>query len=353
MPNTRKTAKTKGKTAKQTKAPRLTSYAGIPGVYVRHLATGDRLTLRIQIDGKQKTRALDVSPTAPRAEIERAADDARERLLHPVKEMCDYIDDYAIAKDLRPHSVTALKQALRGFTPDDDEQNAKAASAIQTNPDYSQGTKRAYLQRISAFFRWMIETGTRVKNPIAGRKIPKAGEGKEYGFTSDDVARLFDAVDNDGNDEDRLYVRLLRFTGARCSTVYALAPCDFMPMDDGAGFHVQMQNVKCGRPYSIRIPITDGDTCALIRGKLARAKKHLWTATERALHDRLLRRMKNVIGPNASPHGLRHFVACELLKNGVALETISRILDHSSIAITHAIYAKQSQSAIDDALGQL
>jgi site-specific recombinase XerD len=46
-------------------------------------------------------------------------------------------------------------------------------------------------------------------------------------------------------------------------------------------------------------------------------------------------------------------VACELLKKGVALETISRILDHSSIAITHAIYAKQSQSAIDDALGQL
>lgn len=352
MKNTRKTAKSKGMGHKAPKTQRFSSFAGVPGVYVRHLKGGDRLVYRIQIDGAYKYRALDVLPTAPLALIQKAADDARARLTNPVKDISAYLADYATAKALKPHSVTAFTQALKGFSLDDDK-NAIAASAIQTNPDYSPGTKRAYLQRVSAFFRWLIEMGVPVRNPCLGRKVPKASEGKEYGFTLDDVSRLLDAIDAEGNDEDRLYVRLLRYTGARCSTVYALTPGDFSPMDDGEGYHVQMQNVKCGRPYSVRIPITDGETCGLIRARLARVKKTFWASTERALHARLLRMMKKVIGPQASPHGLRHFVACELLQKGVALETISRILDHSSIAITHAIYAKQSQGAIDDALGRI
>lgn len=329
---------------------RISSFKNVPGVYVRHLRTGDKLVYRVQVDGVYRFQTLDVMPDASIAEIQTAADAARARLLHPVKDLSAYIADYATAKSLKPHSITALKQALRGFCLDD-EKNAAAAAAIQSNKDYSQGTKRAYLQRISAFYRWMIEMGEPVRNPCKGRKIPKASQGKEYGFTDDDVNALIASVDDDGDNEDRLYIRLLRFTGARCSTIYALSPSDFTEIDNG--YHVHLTNVKCGRSYSMPLTITDPATCDLLRTHLARHTRNLWTASDRALHDRLLRRMKKVIGETASPHGLRHYVACELLSKGVPLETISRVLDHSNIGITHAIYARQDQSTIDDALSLL
>ena len=320
------------------------------GVIIRHLAGGDALTYRMRHDGRTLTKALDVSASASFAEIQSAADAARAALLRPTEGIGEYVEQYAVAKDLKPRSVVALRQALRGFGLDDDA-NAKAVAEIQSRKDYSQGTKRAYMQRISAFYRWIADQGIAVRNPCAGRKIPKASAPREYGFTAQDVSALLSATDADGDPEDRLFVRILRFTGARCSTVYALTPADFVETD--GGYHVRMQNVKCGRAYSMPIPITDAGTCELLRRHLARHTKRMWTATERGLHDRLMRRMKTAIGPTASPHGLRHFVASELLAKGVPLETISRILDHASIAITHSIYARQSQTAIDDALGRL
>lgn len=327
------------------KSPRLTSYRGIPGVYVRHLAKGDSLTLRIQIDGVTKYRALAVSPTAPTDEIRRAADAARARM--HTKELGDYIADYATAKDLAPRSLATLRQALRGFSLDDDA-NEKAATALQSS-DYSRGTKHVYMGRISGFFQWLRDVqNVPVRNPIAGRKVPRASEARVYGMTRADVDALIAAIDADGTDEDRLYVRLLRFTCARCSTVYALTPADCT--DDGrGGFYLRLYNVKCKRAYAVPIPVTDGETCALIRRRLAR--RTFWGSTsERALHERLLRRMKPM---GASPHALRHYGAEELISKGVPLETVSRILDHAGIAITHAIYARQSQSVIDNAIAKL
>jgi integrase len=320
------------------------------GVIVRHLAGGDALTYRMRHEGRTLTKALDVPASASFAEIQSAADAARAALLRPTEGIGEYVEQYAVAKDLKPRSVVALRQALRGFGLDDDE-NSRAVAAIQSRKDYSQGTKRAYMQRISAFYRWIADQGIAVRNPCAGRKIPKASAPREYGFTAQDVSALLSATDADGDPEDRLFVRILRFTGARCSTAYALAPADFVATD--TGYRVHLRNVKCNRDYSTPLAITDADTCELLRRHLARHTKRMWTASERGLHDRLLRRMKRVIGPTASPHGLRHFVACELLAKGVPLETISRILDHASIAITHQIYAKQPQTAIDDALGRL
>jgi integrase len=345
-----KSPKRQATAREKSKKSRLTSYARVPGVYVRHLKTGDRLVYRTQIDGAYKYQALDIPADAPVSAVERASSEARERLTRNAKDFGEYIAAYGVAKALKPHSITALKQALRGFGLDD-EKNAAAAAAIQENDAYSQGTKRAYLQRISAFYRWMIETGEPVRNPIQGRKIPKAAQAREYGFTPDDVRRLIASVDTDGTTEDRLYVRLLRYTGARCSTIYAIAPGDCIPFD--GGFHIRMKNVKCGRSYSMPLTITDNVTCNLLSTHIARHTRNFWSSSERALHDRLLRRMKKVIGETASPHGLRHFVACELLAKGVPLETISRVLDHSSIGITHAIYARQDQGTIDDALSLL
>ena len=319
-----------------------------PGVYRRKTATGYSYHLRVRIGGVDRYRALDL-PSNPKSwEIDRAAAEAREALENPAQGIDTAIDAYAVAKELRPHSITAFRQALRGFCTDDDAQNAAAVVAIKTNPRSSDGTKSAYMQRISSFFRWLIETGARVKNPCTGHKIPSKPAPRDCTFDSADVDRLLETIDKGGTLDDRLFARLLRYTGARCSTIAAITPSDVA--SDGSGYRLTLQNVKCGRAYSVPLLVTDPATCELLRRKMARVKRNFWGTGERVLHDRLARAMRRVIGDGATPHGLRHFRACELLAKGVPLETISRILDHKSIAITHEVYAKQSQQAIDQAM---
>lgn len=289
-----------------------------------------------------------VTPTSPIWLIEKTAADVLDRLKNPAHDFEYYVGEYIEEKALKPATQATLRQALRGFGLDNDK-NKVAIRAMQKNDKFSQGTIRLYMQKINAFYTWLSKKGLIVQNPTDGLKTPKTTP-RELNFDAEDVARLLADVDATGTPEDRLYTRLLRWTGARCSTVYALAPSNFERT--ATGYLVTMQNVKCSRPYRARIPVTDKETVELI-AKLA-SRPSLWGKfSEQALHDRLWRRMKRVIGSDASPHGLRHFVACDLLDKGIDLATISQILDHTSIAITSAIYARHSQAAIDAAMQKL
>ena len=50
-----------------------------------------------------------------------------------------------------------------------------------------------------------------------------------------------------------------------------------------------------------------------------------------------------------SPHALRHYFATHSLRNGARLEVVSRILGHSSIAITVDLYAHIDNEEMHDA----
>lgn len=335
---------TKKKARKQSKdaAKRLAKVAGIVGLYARQTAGGVKYQVKAQVDGQTRYKTLDVAEGASVGELIRAAEEARAALIHPVKSIEDYAADYATAKALRPHSIQALKQALRGFSLDD-AKNAAAAAAIQTS-DYAPATKRAYMQRVSAFFDWLRRTGVAVANPIEGRKVPKASEGEKREMTPDDARLLLADIDANGDDDDRLFVRLLRFTGARCSTIAAVDASTFSPAEDG-GLYARLVNVKCGRPYKVQIHITDATTCEMIRTRRGR----FWGTSENNLHMRLYKRMRRLFGGDVSPHSIRHLFACELLQKGVALDVISKLLDHSDLSITLKTYAKHAQTQLDDA----
>ena len=55
--------------------------------------------------------------------------------------------------------------------------------------------------------------------------------------------------------------------------------------------------------------------------------------------------------PWFSFHKLRHTAACFLLENGIALETVSALLGHSSIKVTMEFYARVRPEALRKAVG--
>ena len=50
-------------------------------------------------------------------------------------------------------------------------------------------------------------------------------------------------------------------------------------------------------------------------------------------------------------HKLRHTAACFLLESGIALETVSALLGHSSIKVTMEFYARVRPEALRKAVG--
>lgn len=342
----KKASKTKGKKAKRVQG--LARVLGIPGLHTRKTAHGEVYAVKCQVDGRTRYKTLAVAVGAPVAEVADAAQKALDELRNPVRGFDDYVNEYCIAHSLKPRSVQGLKQALRGFGLDADG-NRKAANELQTH-GYAPATVRAYMRRIGAFYTWLARYMP-IANPMDGRNLPKTAADEPAAATPADYARLLADVDATGDADDRLFVRLLRHTGARCSTVSAIHPADFSPADNGA-YYVRLRNVKCDRPYAVPLLITDADTCEMIRGRLAR--RVFWTASENNLRMRLYKRMRRLFGKDgATPHALRHLFATELLQRGVQLDVISRLLDHSDVSITLKTYAQHSQEQLDKATAMI
>ena len=63
------------------------------------------------------------------------------------------------------------------------------------------------------------------------------------------------------------------------------------------------------------------------------------------------RALRKAVGVFDSFHKLRHTAACFLLENGIALETVSALLGHSSIKVTMEFYARVRPEALRKAVG--
>ena len=157
-------------------------------------------------------------------------------------------------------------------------------------------------------------------------------------MTDDEIARLSAACAHDH--DVMLLLMLLLHTGCRVSTAMRVRP------EDLAGSSLTLYNVKRDRPYAHAIPVHDPALIALIgRG---------YEGSPEKAYSRLKSRMyglfpHDIHGERLSPHSIRHTWATRALQAGVPLDVISRMLDHSSISITLAVYARHSQEQLASA----
>jgi site-specific recombinase XerD len=172
-------------------------------------------------------------------------------------------------------------------------------------------------------------------------------KGKEYPaepLTPDEVHRLIDACSRKAPTgiRNRAMLALLYRSGLRVSEVLALRPSDL----NLAKRSIRLLDTKSGKAQTRGYQHGADDALARwldVRAKLLKVRngaKLFCTLDGGPISDDYVRGMLKRLGRNAGiekrvhPHGLRHTFAVELEAAGVPVTVISKLLGHSSIAVT-------------------
>jgi integrase len=281
-----------------------------------------------------------------------------EKKLHPElerKTLSYYLDRYIELRHLRPGSQYQYKHHLAGY--DLDDANNKAQLEALLKSDKSSSSIKQITGIINTFFKYCIgegvlsTAGTVIKNPASGVREGRFNH-RTRTPTDEETAQLLEWAK--GNIEDELFVRLLIATGARCSTLEIVKVSD---LDSENRIH--LINVKCQKSYDFPILITDQRLIELwgevskLRGK----NDYLFTdgvKTGRRTKFYMYKHFApDAQGERISPHSYRHAFACRAVQNGVPIEIVSKLLDHSSTATTMTYYAKHSQGQLDAAIAKV
>jgi integrase len=235
---------------------------------------------------------------------------------------------------------------LDGYGYDDDE-NLRLCRALRDS-DYKTSTKRVRIKAIRGVFRYIREElEVPVKDPTKGMETPE-GEPRSRIPTHDELMTLLLRIDHERFDPDSLFVRLLIATGARCSTILHLRPCDM-----GADHRLSLYNVKCGRKYKYPQLITDAETLKLW-DSVCKGRNPNEQIFDSASANRLGARMRRWFGRDAdgqtiSAHSLRHLKATELARKGCPIKLAALVLD-ASPAVIMRTYQNLSQEDVDNVM---
>lgn len=184
----------------------------------------------------------------------------------------------------------------------------------------SANSHNAYVTALQAFGRWLEEHG--LPNPAKKLKRIHAERIPARVLTEEEYDKVVAICDF----EERDTIQFLANTGLRADEFLRLKPQNLS--SDGEFLHIIG---KGGKPRSI--PLNAVCQAAIARHpdmKLVKSYKALW-------------RLCNDLGERAgishfAPHSLRHFTATRLIKAGIPLYQISKLLGHSETRITEEIY---------------
>lgn len=338
---------------------RNTEFPKVKGLYKKRTAAGVRYVLRgTKKDGGKMVDLFVTVPLEPddsdRVFYEKVQK-AREELdakINPVKDIAYYIDQYACKRTLSQGSAWQYNHALKGFNLNADNDERMVAE-ILARTDLKDTSKKRMIGIVNTFYKYLVQIGVVKRNPAAGIRIGR-WQRRTRIPTDAEVERILTYTDTNGNEADALFLRLIRDTGARCSSVEILRICDMS--DD---WHLSLYNVKTRKPYSVSILITDPvvkqlwksvagnrDPMAHIFGEGIEAKR---------VTRRLGCRMQRLFEPDAdgqriSIHSFRHRFGCQLIEKGTPITTIASLMDHQSASVTYQYYARPAQSNVDDAM---
>lgn len=315
------------------------------GVYLRSIKDGIGV-YDITVNGKSKRVQLPIAMT--NVEFASAIQKAKEELSITVKDekkpFPELIETYIENKNIRATTAPKIRLYLKGFGYDESENSRLVRDLI--NGSLSPSTKRVRFKAIRAFFTYINEKlDVHVKNPTQGKEVPKDGSPRSRIPTDAEISELLVSLEKTGRHKDVLFCRLLLHTGARCSTIEKLRPCD---MD--SEWRLSLYNVKMDRRYSVKLPINNNViralwemcTCGLspdapIFDKEARNR----------LRDRMRRMFgKDSNGETISPHSFRHLKCTQLARDGVHVSMAAKILDASPQVLLRT-YTSITQDDID------
>lgn len=325
-------------------------YPHVKGLARKRTVKGWRYILTID----HKSITVPVAEGDSEVEFLRKVSQARESLLgRKEKTLMDWLDEYATFRQLTHGTIDAYRRIVRRFSLVDDDNRRTLHEILKGS--YKVQTKKQYVSIVRSLFSWMIAHGAQVANPALDCMV-KGEHQRNRVLTPDEMQRLRDYAESWVREEPlyTIYILTMINTGARSSSALRTRWCD---LDEQNRLHLYNQKAK--KPYDYSIPIVDKRLIQLWRAlETVNHQKEMYSNREQVRKryaTRLGDWMHETFGQDdngewLSPHSLRHTFATNALRAGVPLEVVSKLLDHRSPATTIKVYARFSESQIDDAI---
>jgi integrase len=196
----------------------------------------------------------------------------------------------------------------------------------KTRRQISESTVRRERSLLQAIFERAIEEGHDFKNPFRGIKRGK-DKPRTRVLSLDEETKLLDAL----HMRFQRFVRFALGTGARLNEIRGIDPDRDINWQDGT-VHV------IGKFRKERdIPMQPDAQDAL--AEQLKAEGRLWKQNPQRLREVLAQGAERAKIARITPHALRHTFGTRWLQAGGDIYKLSKILGHSSVAVTEAHYA--------------
>jgi integrase len=201
-----------------------------------------------------------------------------------------------------------------------------ATPGHKTRRKISESTVRRERGLLQAIFERAIEEGHDFRNPFRGIKRGK-DKPRTRVLTLDEEEKLLDAL----HPRFQRFVRFALGTGARLDEIRTIDPDRDINWHDGT-VHV------IGKYRKERdIPMQPDAQAAL--AEQLKAEDRLWKQNPQRLREVLAQGAERAKIARITPHALRHTFGTRWLQAGGDIYKLSKILGHSSVAVTEAHYA--------------
>ena len=213
-------------------------------------------------------------------------------------------------------------------------------------------TANRKLASVNAFCRYLYDVGILPETYTV--KLTKNRDKPEYkGLPIQELHVLRESIIAEGNVMHICIIELLLATGIRVSELTGLTLTDITMSGENCIHVLGKGNVHR------TLPLNDAATAALAEYLIVRVDAgtdHLLVGQRgplgRGAVEIILGNYGRDLGIKVTPHMLRHSLAYQLIKSGVAMTTIQQILGHESI-LTTTLYTQTTAQDKTDALSML
>jgi integrase len=204
---------------------------------------------------------------------------------------------------------------------------------------------------LKSYFNFLEEQGLWLTNPVKGMRLMKVAKVIRKAPPTEDVQRLLESWQ--GSDQrlrDRLLIAIFVNTGLRITEACSILRENL----DLKGGQIRVLG-KGRKERMVYFSPSVGDLIKEYISKQSRNEKYLFPADNklgyqgiRSLEKTFRRLCQKLAIKPITPHMLRHYFATNSLKNGARIEVISRLLGHSSVAITDTVYVHIGEQEAED-----
>jgi len=194
---------------------------------------------------------------------------------------------------------------------------------LPTNPN----SRAIFIRTINACWNWGLKQGLIDKaNKLEG---DTRGEPRKRVYTADELDLLFNQI----TDEDfNSFVRFAYYTGARSGEIRS----------------IQAENIKDG--YLLVTGKTGSRTVKISSqaGKIIQGQDPIWSFSKDYVSHRFKQDVRKLGIKDARFHDLRRTFGLNLIKQGMSIYKVSKLLGHSSVRTTEQHYAPLLTVEIED-----